>query len=199
MAASFAETVGPRGRVWAVDVQDAPEHGRGFRFVRVGGVELPYRDASFDVVVSNHVLEHVGDSPAQELHLREIRRVLTGDGIAYISVPNRWRIVDRHVHLPLVSWFPHPLADRYVRWTGRGEWYDVDPPSRRTMTQMLDKSDLRWEDCTLEAMRVIAEVETTHLLERLVLRAPSSLLKVGMPFVPSMIFLAWPAEGMTVG
>lgn len=54
---------------------------------RVNGVQLPYPDASFDVVMSFDVFEHIPDSDA---HLREIRRVLRDGGSYLIQTPNKW-------------------------------------------------------------------------------------------------------------
>jgi 2-polyprenyl-3-methyl-5-hydroxy-6-metoxy-1,4-benzoquinol methylase len=47
---------------------------------------LPFPDEYFDVVVSNHVIEHVSD---QQLHLSEIARVLKPNGVVYLATPNR--------------------------------------------------------------------------------------------------------------
>jgi SAM-dependent methyltransferase len=47
-------------------------------------LELPYRDAQFDVVMCNHVLEHVSDD---RLALREIHRVLRPGGEAIVMSP----------------------------------------------------------------------------------------------------------------
>jgi SAM-dependent methyltransferase len=48
--------------------------------------ELPFADGTFDVVLCQHVLEHVEDDRRS---LSEIRRVLRNDGWAVISVPIR--------------------------------------------------------------------------------------------------------------
>ena len=70
-----------------VDVDDRrrPEN-RGFRFARVESERLPFGDGAFDIVLSNHVIEHVAD---QVLHLTEIARVLPPRGLAYLATPNR--------------------------------------------------------------------------------------------------------------
>ncbi len=49
-------------------------------------------DASFDVVLSSDVIEHL-EAPAQLL--REIARVLRPDGLAVISFPNSWNLLER--------------------------------------------------------------------------------------------------------
>lgn len=51
---------------------------------KVDILDMPYRDNSFQVVICNHVLEHVADDRRA---LREIRRVLVPDGRAIITSP----------------------------------------------------------------------------------------------------------------
>jgi len=82
----LSQRVGPAGEVVAVDVLDQREILDGFRFVPVNDTELPSEAASFDVVISNHVMEHVGDRHAQLHHLQEIRRVLK-EGLFCCSEP----------------------------------------------------------------------------------------------------------------
>ena len=51
----------------------------------VGNTEhLPFADAVFDLVISVHVLEHVGDDRRA---MRETARVLSADGLAVVNVP----------------------------------------------------------------------------------------------------------------
>jgi len=45
---------------------------------------IPYGDESFDLVIANHILEHVAD---YRMALSEINRVLKRDGIALIQTP----------------------------------------------------------------------------------------------------------------
>jgi SAM-dependent methyltransferase len=194
MAGVFADAVGPEGRVWSVDANDVRVVTAGYEFVEVDGTTLPFGDEAFDAVVSNHVLEHVGTVRDQAHHLEEIRRVLRPGGVAYVAVPNRWRVVEPHLHLPLLSWLPRRLADRYVRATRRGSWYDVVPPSSRVMRQLLDGTGLVWEDATVEAMRLMAEVESAGPLARRLLTAPAGALRA-VPVLPSLIYLARRPEG----
>jgi ubiquinone/menaquinone biosynthesis C-methylase UbiE len=53
----------------------------------VTGHTLPFPDASFDVVVSFDVFEHIAESDA---HLREVRRVLVPGGRYLLQTPNKW-------------------------------------------------------------------------------------------------------------
>ena len=61
---------------------------------------LPFQDASFDAVISNHSLEHFEQlQPA----LQELGRVLRPNGSIFIAVPDA-----------------STFADRLYRWLARG-------------------------------------------------------------------------------
>ena len=51
---------------------------------RVDMLEIPYPDESFDLVIANHVLEHVSDDLRA---LRELRRVLKVGGFVILQTP----------------------------------------------------------------------------------------------------------------
>lgn len=89
----------------------------------VGGdaTALPVEDGTFDVVILNHIYEHVDDPGAL---FREALRVLRPGGVAYVSAGSRWAIMEPHYRLPFLSWLPRPAADAYLRLSGRGRSYD---------------------------------------------------------------------------
>lgn len=64
------------------------------------GVTLPFEDNSFDIVFSSNTLEHVVDLPAMH---REIKRVLTPDGIAIHVLPTHvWKFWNTLIHYPML-------------------------------------------------------------------------------------------------
>lgn len=71
----------PEARWTGVDVESSPEvdarRRTDGRFVSFDGVNLPFEDASFDLVYSNQVFEHVRHPEAL---LTEVRRVLRPSG-----------------------------------------------------------------------------------------------------------------------
>jgi SAM-dependent methyltransferase len=150
---------------------------------------VPFEDAAFDVVISNHVIEHVGDRSEQLRHLEELRRVLRPGGWAYLAMPNRWRLVEPHFRLPLLSWLPARLRSPYVRLAGRGERYDCDPMSRRELRALVARAGLEVHDRTFDAVRVVRRVEAPRGLSRLAVAAPVGLLSLGRPVVPTEIAL----------
>ena len=89
-----------------------------FRVAR--GEDLPFDDDSVDVVVLNHIYEHVVDPEAV---VADIHRVLRPGGLLYLGVGHRWQLIEPHHRLPFLSWLPRRAADRYVRLAGRGDHY----------------------------------------------------------------------------
>lgn len=54
---------------------------------KIDGHDLPFSAASFDVVISFDVFEHIPDTDG---HLREVRRVLKPGGAYLLQTPNKW-------------------------------------------------------------------------------------------------------------
>lgn len=68
------------------------------RIVEYDGSHIPFPDASFDLVFSSNVIEHI---PNQGQITAEIRRVLRPGGKAVHVVPTRaWRILTSVLHYP---------------------------------------------------------------------------------------------------
>jgi len=59
------------------------------KFINGDAQYIPFKDASFDCVISHHVIEHV---PNDLLFLREVYRVLKKGGLAILGTPNRKRL-----------------------------------------------------------------------------------------------------------
>lgn len=115
--------------VEAERVEEAREGASGALFAVASVEQFPFRDASFDVVFSHEVLEHVEDDLRA---LQEAARVLRPGGTVVLFVPNRgfpfethgvvWRGRYHFGNVPLVNWLPARLRDRlapHVRAYGR--------------------------------------------------------------------------------
>lgn len=111
--------------VWGLEyererVREAAERlGGPQRLVCAAGEALPFGDATFDLILSNEVIEHVQDDARA---CAEMVRVLRPGGRAVIFCPNRWYPVEQHGifwrghyrfgNIPLVNYLPDPLRDR---------------------------------------------------------------------------------------
>lgn len=193
ISAYLSEIAGSDGSVSAVDVVDECVVREGYDFTRVEGVKLPFEDQAFDVVISNHVIEHVGGEPEQLTHLTEIARVLRPTGIGYLAVPNRWALVEPHFQLWFLSWLPLSLGNYYVRTTNRGTHYDCKPLGPLDIRSMIRNSGMRYQHRSPAAVRLVGKIEGRPIIQRLANMLPSSFLNVLTPFYPTMIFLILPS------
>lgn len=94
-------------KITAVSTEDAhflEKEFSGLRFIKADGLNLPFKDKSFDLVVSTATLEHVGNRDRQHRFVNEICRV--GQAVC-ITTPNRWYPLEFHTRLPFVHWFPY--------------------------------------------------------------------------------------------
>jgi hypothetical protein len=82
-----------------LDLEQPHALGDGW-YVLADAAAMPFAPASFDLIISNHSLEHF-----TELHatVREVGRVLKPDGVLYVAVPDAGT-----------------LTDHIYRWLGRG-------------------------------------------------------------------------------
>src|SRR3989344_6158839 len=94
---------------------------KNLNFVNASALNMPFKNNSFDLVICNHIYEHVPD--AQKM-FNEIYRVLKKDGFCYLSAGNKYNIIEGHYKLPFLSWLPKPLAHVYLQATNRGKIYE---------------------------------------------------------------------------
>jgi SAM-dependent methyltransferase len=97
--------------------RDAQERSAGV--AQAVGESLPFSDATFDVVFSHEVLEHVADD---RMCAVEMVRVTRPGGRVVVFVPNRcylfethgifWRGYYHFGNVPLVNWLPTRLRNR---------------------------------------------------------------------------------------
>jgi SAM-dependent methyltransferase len=186
----FAAEANAHYDVVSVDVEDTRLVTDGYAFRQVDSTTLPFPDASFDVVLTNHVIEHVGDAASQAAHLREIRRVLRPDGIVYLAVPNRWMLVEPHYKLAFLSWLPHRWRSPYLRMAGKGDFYDCEPLQMHEVEALAYAAGLVSSNRSVEAFRVIQAIEgASSLSARLVAALPDWVLNMLRAIIPTHIYV----------
>lgn len=104
--------------VYSVDVEKQidSEFEDKINFFKVSGTKLPFENNFFDIVISNHVIEHL---PAQKSHLKEIKRVLKPKGICYISTPNRLFIKEVHYKIYFLHYLPNKIFFKILNILGK--------------------------------------------------------------------------------
>lgn len=102
-------------------------------------MQLPFPDNSLDVVICNHVYEHVGDSEGLMI---EMFRVLKPGGVVYFGAMNaRWPI-EPHYDIPFLHWMPEFLAEKLVRKKGFNHGYLERPLTTAGLRQLVSSFEV---------------------------------------------------------
>lgn len=168
--------------------------GDAISFVNSGGESIPKPDQSVDIVVFNHIYEHVVDADAV---MRDIRRVLKPDGVVYLGLGNRLGIVEPHYKLPFLSWLPKPAADRYVRATGRASSYYETFRTRPNLRRMC--TGLNVWDYTYTVLSESKDFAADDMVPRRLASAPPAVWKALTPIIPTFIWVGTPGSRRPAG
>ena len=182
----------PSGRfdMHAVDVKDSRAVTEGYAYQQVSDTMLPFPDDSFDAVISNHVIEHVGDEAAQLRHLQELRRVLRPGGSGYLAVPNRWMLVEPHYRLIFLSWLPVGFRSGYLSLMRGVDYYDCKPLAMGELEVMLEASGYDFSNRCVDAVRAMLVIEGNRgILRRIVSWLPNRILALFNPVNPTLIYI----------
>jgi SAM-dependent methyltransferase len=154
-------------------------------------MSLPLADASADLVVCNHVYEHV---PSPEKLFSEIHRVLTVHGICYLGAASRLTPVEPHYHLPFLSWLPKTLAHCYMRMAGKGDYYYENLRTYWGIMSLLGRFDVL--DYTLKVIHEPDKYAAGDLLPQggVLRNIPFFVWKIFYTLLPSYIFILKKSE-----
>lgn len=163
-----------------------------FRLAR--GEDLPFDDGSVDVVVLNHIYEHVVDPEAV---VADIHRVLRPGGLLYLGVGHRWQVLEPHHRLPFLSWLPQRAADRYMRLTGKGDSYYEHYYSPAGLRRLFAAYDV-W-DYTLPVLADPAAFSAGDNVPAWSAKVPERVLAAGLPLVPTYVWAAFKGASRPAG
>ncbi len=159
---------------------------KNLTFVKASALKIPFKDNSFDLVICNHIYEHV---PNAQKMFNEIYRVLKQDGICYLSAGNKYNIIEGHYKLPFLSWLPQSLANLYLIITGRGKIYEEKHFSYFKVKRMLRKFEIN--DYTLKIIKNPEKYSLTDISKKgsFILKLPLFIFKILYLFIPTYIFI----------
>lgn len=186
LGARFRRTVGIDTDAQALEIARGIGETPGLTFEQGSATAMPFADESFDVVVCNHVYEHIND---QEGMLREIHRVLRPGGVCYFGAGNRFAPIEPHYRLPALAWPPKPVANAYLRLAGKQGPYGENHLSYWGLRRLV--RGFRIHDYTMRILREPSRFsggDATY--DRLPTRMlPESLLRLARPAFPTYIWL----------
>ncbi|WP_245674910.1 class I SAM-dependent methyltransferase [Herbidospora cretacea] len=167
--------------------------GERVAFVCGDGTRLPFPDGSVDVLVFNHIYEHVVDPDAV---IADMHRVLSDDGVLYLGLGNKLGIMEPHYKLPFLSYLPPRAADRYVRAFGRADNYYERFRTRGGLRRMLD--DFHVWDYTFPVLATPEAFAGGELFagaagkaaKATLEKTPRPALRALLPIVPTYIWVA---------
>ncbi|MFO7693547.1 MAG: class I SAM-dependent methyltransferase [Vicinamibacterales bacterium] len=125
-------------------------------FTRADGQALPFPDASFDMVLSHAVIEHVADAA---LYLRELARVLKPGGTMYLSTAPYLSFAGAHLPRLAVPVPLHLLLGRRASfgifvWLARHAPWVLQEPEHENSFIKLAREGRPKHDDLLEKVRV---------------------------------------------
>lgn len=149
-------------------------------------MNLPFDDGAVDLVVCNHVYEHVPDAVRL---FDEIYRVLKPGAVCYLGAASRLTLVEPHYHLPFLSWLPKFIAHRYMRLFGKGTEYYENLRTYWGIRRLISKFEL--EDYTLKIVENPDKYCARDLipLGGIVSKIPMFIWRWSYPLLPSYIFV----------
>ncbi|MFG1862407.1 class I SAM-dependent methyltransferase [Microbispora bryophytorum] len=162
-------------------------------FVCADGSRLPFPDGSVDVLVFNHIYEHVVNPDAV---IADMHRVLSDDGVLYLGLGNRLGVMEPHYKLPFLSYLPPAAADRYVRAFGRADHYYERFRTRPGLRRML--ADFHVWDYTFPVLAAPERFAGGELFpgaagraaKATLERTPRPALRALLPVVPTYLWVA---------
>jgi ubiquinone/menaquinone biosynthesis C-methylase UbiE len=126
------------------------------KFALADGMYLPFRDGSFDLVLSHAVIEHVADA---SLYLRECARVLAPSGHVYLSTAPYLSFAGAHlprlkVQLPLHLMVGRTAAFATFQFLARHAPWTLKEPANENSFIKAARRGATKDDDLLEKVRV---------------------------------------------
>jgi len=142
----ISEYFAKNNKVYCVDIEDhllLPK-GETVLFKKMDSERIPFEEKYFDIVISNHVIEHIKE---QNLHLKEIRRVLKTGGVCYLATPNRNFPVEPHYKVPFINYFSNEVFHRVLKIVGKYK-EDLFLLKYSSMIQLFEANDFDYFEYT---------------------------------------------------
>lgn len=172
--------------VSSVDLVDERKEKRGYDFKLTNDESLPFKDEMFDIVIANHVIEHM---PNQARHISEVLRVLKPGGYLYLATPNKYWFTDPHYKMPFISWLPRSISMQYLKLVQKATW-NIYPLSSVTIKKMLRDTELVNALPLLLTSDASKKLDTWKFIVGVARYMPKVFLDITKYISPTLIFIS---------
>lgn len=182
----FEQVLGLDIDIHALKVARGKSGSENLSYIAGDSLKLPLLDKSVDLIICNHVYEHV---PYPEQMFNEISRVLSSEGVCYLGVASRLTLIEPHYHLPFLSWLPKSFAHKYMRLFSKGDYYYENLRTYAGIMSLI--RDFKIKDYTLAILADPAKYHAHDLLPEkgLLRRIPLIAWKIFYRVLPTYIFI----------
>ena len=182
----FTHVVGVDIDTHALKLADSESADSGANYVVTDSLNLPFEDRTVDLIICNHVYEHV---PNADKLFEEIFRVLKPHGSCYLGAASRLTFIEPHYHLPLLSWLPKPFAHIYMRIMQKGDYYYENLRTYFGIKRLVSEFDIT--DYTLKVVADPDRYNARDLITKnsLLDKIPLSMWKAFYWLLPSYILI----------
>lgn len=120
-------------------------------FICGDGTKLPIKNNIIEIIVLNHVIEHIRNK--EEL-IKESNRILKEDGIIYIASPNKHFLIDPHTKIPMFGYMGQKIHDKF----------NIYNPSKNDLIKLFEDNNLLYTYKSIHIIDNISEYEDYNTL-----------------------------------
>lgn len=132
-------------------VRSAKNNNTNCEYICGDGALIPIEHNSIDVIILNHVIEHI---KYKEKLMKECNRILRKEGVIYIATPNKHFFLDPHTKIPFFGYMSEKIHDRY----------NIHNPSRKEMIELFKKYELSYKYLSLDIISHLNQFEEYNIL-----------------------------------
>jgi ubiquinone/menaquinone biosynthesis C-methylase UbiE len=155
-------------------------------FLSANAEDLPFANNSYDLVICNHIYEHI---PNPEKMLSEISRVLRPGGICYFSAGNRFALIEPHHRVLFLSWFPKSISNFVltIKYKRKTKYYETHFSRRKLFNLLSPYSKVEITPFAIEAF--ILENFPVGITQFYLLRIATIFFRIIPSVCPTYIFI----------
>lgn len=150
------------------------------------GIQLPYEDSTFDLVICNQVYSYLDDP---RFMMKEIHRVLKSNGFCLFTGDNLLRLVEPLYGIPFIRWIPRSWTSLILKFIGHKNIYLGKYKSYWGMKELFKGFTIN--DYTLKVLRKPRQFKYSKLYryESFIQAVPFFFFVILKPFSPSFIYI----------